>query len=271
MESTVGQMKVGTRLVFGKYGVRNEDPQPIVWIKATPNCDFISRDVLDWLQFDDRESRASTRDAEYNGNSRFSISNICSFLNSDERKWYHGAHAEDSPPRGRGFGGSPNYESHYGFLHYFDEHEINSIQRVACKVGDDEFDTLIRLPSQADIFGEQCFNIFHRAGIRARATPDMLNWRNHSFGLQSYVQYWLMDRIVDRTAESSCVKIVSRDANCNASIACNACGVRPVCRIRPDITVEKDEYERFTIKPYAVPQNTCTDAELMDFLGITHP
>lgn len=29
MESTVGQMKVGTRLVFGKYGVRNEDPQPI--------------------------------------------------------------------------------------------------------------------------------------------------------------------------------------------------------------------------------------------------
>ena len=37
MEMTVKHMKLGSKLVLGRYGVRSTDePDPIVWQKATP-------------------------------------------------------------------------------------------------------------------------------------------------------------------------------------------------------------------------------------------
>lgn len=41
MDTTIGQLKVGTRVVLGRYGVRNESPHPIVWLKASPNYDLV--------------------------------------------------------------------------------------------------------------------------------------------------------------------------------------------------------------------------------------
>lgn len=38
MDLTVDSLKIGSKLVFGKYGVNNENPQPIIWLKASPNC-----------------------------------------------------------------------------------------------------------------------------------------------------------------------------------------------------------------------------------------
>lgn len=36
MDLTVDKLKVGAKLVLGKYDVQNDNPYPIVWLKATP-------------------------------------------------------------------------------------------------------------------------------------------------------------------------------------------------------------------------------------------
>ena len=55
MESVVGNMKVGAPLIMGAYGTRNDNPYPIVWLKGTPNGDFITQFTLDVLGFDAQE------------------------------------------------------------------------------------------------------------------------------------------------------------------------------------------------------------------------
>lgn len=43
IETTIGSMKIGDKLAFGAYGVTSDSPSPILWLKATPNSDFIDR------------------------------------------------------------------------------------------------------------------------------------------------------------------------------------------------------------------------------------
>lgn len=71
MDLTVDRLKIGSKLVFGKYGVNNDSPYPIVWLKASPNCDFITESVLDYLCFDAMEPAAESHMEQYNGNPPF--------------------------------------------------------------------------------------------------------------------------------------------------------------------------------------------------------
>ena len=52
IDTTVGKLKIGAPLVMGKYGVNNDAPYPILWLKGTPNGDFITKDAVDFLPFD---------------------------------------------------------------------------------------------------------------------------------------------------------------------------------------------------------------------------
>lgn len=81
-ETTIGRMKIGDKLLFGAYGVSNDDPHPILWLKGTPNGDFITQDILDYIAFDARERSSEVYNRRGWGNPSYPLSNILSFLNS---------------------------------------------------------------------------------------------------------------------------------------------------------------------------------------------
>lgn len=40
MDLKISDLKIGAQLILGKYGVRNSNPFPIMWLKCTPNSEF---------------------------------------------------------------------------------------------------------------------------------------------------------------------------------------------------------------------------------------
>lgn len=74
---------------MGAYGTRNDNPYPIVWLKGTPNGDFITQFALDVLGFDAQEpENTENRDARAVGNPNYGCSNILQFLNAQEENWF---------------------------------------------------------------------------------------------------------------------------------------------------------------------------------------
>lgn len=149
MDTTVGALKVGAQLVMGKYGVDKDNPYPIVWLKGNPNCDFITEKAIDYLCFDAAEETGHYRRVN---NAKYPVSNLFSFLNSDQMMWYHAMHDNDSSPGAFVRYSYARYEDHYGFLYFFEDHEIASLVRKEYVVGENRVSSLIRLPSVADIF-----------------------------------------------------------------------------------------------------------------------
>lgn len=268
MDLTVDKLKVGAKLVFGKYGVRNDSPCPIVWLKATPNCDFITENVLDYLCFDARERSSQLHNAQYYGNPQLSLSNIFAFLNSDAEAWFQKTHEADAPPSARnidarGYG----YDSHYGFLYHFDEYEIESLQCQTAEIGGERVSSLVRLPMQSEIIGADRFRLFARKGVRPNGTEDMVcNRCQGVFDYTSYIDFWTCDRYDD-----TYVRTVSRSGNAERRTPKELCGLRPVCSVKPDIIVVPGDNDTFHIKAYAVSQNICTNEELLNFLGLAQP
>lgn len=266
MDLTIDSLKIGSRLVFGKYGVHNDSPVPIVWLKASPNCDFITECVLDYLCFDAREPTSESRLEQYSGNPRFSLSNIFSFLNSDAEQWFSPSHPADCPPDRRYSGrGHAGYAAHYGFLYYFEEYETESLVRTRTELEGEYITSVVRLPQEEDIAGLNRFKLFSKKGIRPEGTDDML-CRGYGFTFESYIPFWLTNR--DRDVY---VKTVSRNGGINYMSPCDPCGIRPICSIKPDTVVTSTDGDMFVVKPYTISQSICTDAEFLDFLGLARP
>lgn len=268
MDLTVDKLKIGAKLVLGKYGVQNNEPYPIIWLKATPNCDFITENVLDYICFDSRERASQSRSAQYYGNSQLSLSNIFNFLNSDADIWYHPTHEVDAPPNARNLDARGlEYESHYGFLYHFDEYEIDSLKYFTLENNDEHISSLIRLPMEAEILGVNRFKLFSRKGVRPNGTEDMVyNRRVGGFDFNSYINFWTGDRYNDQY-----VKTISRSGNESRCTPKDPCGLRPVCSIKPDAAVIPGANDLFYLKAYTVSQSVCTDEELLNFLGLAQP
>lgn len=83
METTVGKLKIGAPLVMGRYSVsKDADPAPIVWLKGTPNSDFITEFAVDYLPLDALERESENVRHRYSGNPDYNKSNLLQFLNS---------------------------------------------------------------------------------------------------------------------------------------------------------------------------------------------
>lgn len=61
MDTTVERLKVGTQVIIGSYGVNNDEPHPVVWLKGSPNYDFITECAVDYLCFDAPERTGDGR------------------------------------------------------------------------------------------------------------------------------------------------------------------------------------------------------------------
>lgn len=254
---TVEDLKIGSKLILGKYGVRNDAPYPIVWLKAEENCDFITESVLDYICFDAMERGSANFSHRYCGNSDYNTSNIVSFLNSDSDSWYRQMHEKDTPPDSnnvtiRNF----TYENHYGFLYHFEEYELDSIVHRA-----------VRLPAHGDVLGGNMFRIFHKKGIRAKGTEDMLmKHQSEGFKTTSFIDFWLSDMIGDRGVET-----ISRAGVPLPVYPCNGSGLRPVCRLNPKASVLISEDGYYYIEPQRFTKSICTEDEILKLLGVARP
>lgn len=267
MDITIGKLKIGAPLVMGKYNPANDGtPQPIVWLKGTPNSDFITQCAVDYLCFDANERESERDNCRYHGNPNYKLSNILSFANSDCEEWFHPMHQNDAPPMCRG--GHIDYKSHYGFLYHFEEYEVESLVVETRDVGGDAVSSMIRLPTSEDVLGHDRFKLFSKKGLRPKGTESLVSARySYGFDDASYFPFWLASQGNDRNR----VLIVSRNGALESQSPCNESGFRPVCTINPDTPVIQDEDGFYHIKPRAVRTNVCTDKELFDFLGMAQP
>lgn len=222
---TVADMKVGDILLIGRYGV-NEDAElaRIAWIKATPASDFITKFVIDLLKYDENEPGG---EFNYIGNPDYDKSNILQFLNSTGAKdeWFKPTHVWDTSPRAvNAWRNNGGYSAHSGFLHYFEEHELEAL----CGT--------VGLPRRADIFrssGQQ-FKYFERHGIRANPSNDLVrNKYGHGYDFGSFVPYFTRD--VNNNGKE--VFTIDRVGSTGRQYASSASGIRPVCSVRDDAKV----------------------------------
>lgn len=275
METTVDKLKIGTPVMFGCYGVRANEPHPIVWLKATPNGDFISERVLDMLCFDASE-RNSIGSARWGGSPDYVTSNPYRFLNSEELAWYTPAHETDAPPTLDRYGSSRMaYQNHPGFLYYFEEYELLSLAKQIYRVKDIYqagehpeggllVESLIRLPSREDIIGDQCLKLFTKKGIRPKGSDDLVTNKGYTLGYDgnSFFPFWTADRRGDYST------YIGRSGAIESDVSNTNSGVRPMCKLKPDTVVKSDVNGLYRIKPYTVTHETFTDEEFFKYLGI---
>lgn len=264
MELTIGNLKVGSRIQLGAYGVTGMDEQPIVWLKATDDNKFITEHVIDYLAFDAREPNNTANGCDIAGNYDYDLSNIRQFLNSDEEHWYNPCHEYDTAPNGGLTTSHISYERHYGFLNRFKDYEIASMINA------------IDLPSVHEIVGEDRFKIFKRKGVRPTATEMMWSaprkWMAGDYTDGSFVEFWLRDACYQEPyARYKLSGIIDRCGYVSSRAPREGAGVRPVCCIRADTKIDIGEDGIFVISPFEVMHEayeSYTNEELMMFLGL---
>ena len=258
---TIADLKVGSKLVFGTYGV-GTTLYPITWLKANKDSEFLSEFVLDILKFDEVERNNPTHDFRYGGNGDYELSNILQFLNSYEDDWYGPMHEYDAPPGvltrpGERLG---EYLRHSGFLHEFQDYEIE------CLVG------RVNLPTIANIFGangEPKFPLFNRKGYRGKPTTDLVYGRyGHGLEEWSYCEYWATGGTIISYQQS----FVGRDGSKHNTYAEHVSGLRPKCKIRPELEVELVSDGVYRIVPFQATKRhgpqIATDEELLNLMGL---
>lgn len=209
----IGDMKVGDRLVFGRYAQRHGDvASPIVWIKASKDNQFISEYVLDWAQFDGSEP------GRVSGNPDYTLSNVYQFLNSSEDCMCHApTHPQDTIGH--------SYAWKDGFLRLFEPYELASL------------DGCVDLPSVADIHGSadrQKLDLFKKKGFRVKYC-----------GSNSYTAYFTCDN------EGDFVLVIPVSGHkVGWCLPHYEHGVRPKCKLKADIEVGRSEDETFHVIPF---------------------
>lgn len=264
MDTTIGDLKIGSQLVLGKYGVQDDDPYPIVWLKGTAKCDFITEKAVDYLCFDAPEDGGAGRRV---GLTTYTASNLFSFLNSDEMEWFHATHENDEPPGNVLRYTYGRYQSHSGFLHRFEEYELASIVFAIYTADNKQVSSLIRLPSISDVTpGDGLMKVFARRGIRPHPTGDLFFHKSNYAELsseQGFVKFW-----VRNDGESTrYVPFINRSGFQDNQMAAACAGVRPVCTLNPNTVVYQHD-GRFYIKPFVVESGAFTDKELFELLGL---
>ena len=123
----LSDLPIGSKIKFGRYQVKDEDPEVITWIIIDQNHKRFPKDsttlyseyILDRRSFDDDKyngliepENPSSDDRDDFGNNDYYLSNIRQWMNSDASygQWYHPTYEFDNPPY---------YKERPGFLYHF--------------------------------------------------------------------------------------------------------------------------------------------------------
>ena len=257
MDFTVEKLPVGTRLRLGAYAVTGYAPEPIFWLKATPDGAFIAEEALDYIAFDARERRSSEVDHRYNGNPNYELSNILQYLNSEDDDWFYPTNSFDETPcQGNVCQYHGQYGDHAGFLYSFADYEIASLHGP------------VELPHYSDFFGDHPFPLFKRKGIRAKSTENLYHMKLSGEGFRetSYVDFWTQDQDEGYNR----IKIVGRDGYQDRKCPYQSSGLRPVIKLDLNAKIMVDENGVFTLEPFVVQDDTpvFSEEDLYKYLGL---
>ena len=117
---------LGSKFLFGKHQVANEEPWDIEWEIVHQENDYqIAQTVqlIDARAFDGKEASSSDSNRKSYGNNNWKLSNIRQWLNSDATAgtWYSAQHSADAPPTDANIytGHNTGYDTRPGFLYHF--------------------------------------------------------------------------------------------------------------------------------------------------------
>ena len=125
MAQNLSNLPIGAKIKFGKHSVNGETAQPITWMVVAKNhydnssITLLSEKVIDIRMYDAEEPTNPNDGRAMSGNSRYSLSNIHQWLNSNIINWYNPQHDYDAPP---------DYNNRPGFLYNFTSVEYNAIK-----------------------------------------------------------------------------------------------------------------------------------------------
>lgn len=151
MAQLLSNLPVGAKLKYGKHSINGEVPQNLIWVVASKNhsgypsnsITLLTERVIDIRGFDAPEPSNSDSNVASNGNNRYSLSNINTWLNSNsgEGQWYAPTHSADAPPSASNiYGSETQYYNRPGFLNSFTSAEMNAILTTPVK-------TLLPMPN----------------------------------------------------------------------------------------------------------------------------
>lgn len=145
MSQALSNLAVGSKVKFGKYQVKTEEAQPIIWTIVAKSHSGYPRnavtlhaaEILDLRCFDAEEPSNSNSDRQKYGNNRYSVSNLDQWLNKNAaaNAWYIAAHATDQSPNSSSVvSADTQYANRPGFLNGFTTDEINAILSTTIRV-----------------------------------------------------------------------------------------------------------------------------------------
>lgn len=250
-ELTLGKLKVGSRLKFGRYtaGIGTE-PQPILWLKASPKCDFITEYAVDQLCYDAGECRQGERYST--SHNEYELSNINQFLNSENDSWFHPTHQYDNPPR---------YHEHPGFLYNFDPSELDVLEEKELECG---ISVRVALPTENDIVF-QGLPLFKKRGLRAHPSSDLMLTR---LTFMSQTQFLNVGTRTPHRSREGCFYTVDYGGYEGSCSSMSAPGIRPMCFPNPNtpcVMVDDGIYE---IIPRDTKDVFMDSNDLLSMLGL---
>ena len=144
MAQPLSNLPVGAKVKFGRYQVRSETPQEIIWTIVAKNhsgypanaITLHTEKIIDLRCFDAKEPKNSKSDRKSYGNNRYSVSNIDQWLNKDSAAgaWYVGQHISDQAPDAADVNNNTPYDTRPGFLYHFSAEEKAAILDTTIRV-----------------------------------------------------------------------------------------------------------------------------------------
>ena len=277
MAQSLSNLPIGALVKFGKYQVKDETPQDIVWQIAakghqstpaypTNSVTLFSKYILDLRAFDATEthlSSYSTQNVNDYGHNNYGESNIDQWLNSDANAgaWWKATHEGDRPPEAVYLldSGIP-YADRPGFLNAFSKDEKSALldTTIRCVSGlspaqgygevpaVDRYDIVrkVYLPSRTELglatYDYDGSSIYGSGSdVRAYPSPQFCEYSSYTSKMPSgkYGDYWL--RTADNVSNFGVYFKMGSSANGNtqAAASLSTIGVRPLVNVPSNLLV----------------------------------
>ena len=260
---TIADLPIGAKLKFGAYSVSGEMPHKICWVKAHRDGTILTEFMEEQCAFDAKEPDNPNEYRRSHGNNRYSQSNVHQFLNAEEIDWFRPAHEYDAAPEDRlMYEGRYGYVHKPGFLHYFDEWEVEAIEESEIKTalptkdiptGGEKHETIyakVFIPSRTNVGGGtenriqegEVWDLFANGESRSCLfSPELYANAQNSDKPKYEDEKWYYYLRSPRSNYSYSVRCVVFDGNFDNALACYGyLGVRPALKLHPDILISDE-------------------------------
>ena len=269
MAQNLSNLPIGAKIKFGKHSINGETAQSIIWQVVAKNhsaypsnsITLLTDRIIDMRCFDAPEPYSPISQMVSNGNNRYILSNINSWLNSSAgaRDWYEATHSTDAPPNNTSpYGAETRYYDRPGFLNLFSESERNSILATTIKtlqpmyddagVGFDDSICKIFLPSTSEVgLGNE---VGYAEGVTWAAFSGVADTDRISYSTQQVVSYslspnkptitqaWAWRLRTANVSSSYLVRRVTANGSLGESIASSGTeGVRPAMNLPSTLSI----------------------------------